>query len=415
MRPVPAQPAILIAMSDPWAKSVIFGTLRRKKQKHGILEDPWKTLCMCWVENRMLVVQGAEIMIVRQGQDLINKVNVSGPQESFSLDEWLLSGDAKDRKATKFTFVNKTDASKLSFKAETVEDLERWINALNKVLESEPPEPSPAAHDNAGNGDESDSELTFRLDGYHNFFYQNGDKYEGEWKAGKKHGLGRYIRADGTVYQVEIHRSRPPHSARFAARTAKPRRTLARARAEISRARARGPGRVSRRLQARARNVQVGQRELLRRQVRRRPAVRRRRAATVRRDGCGPKTCGLNCFGVRGRARARARILRARNAQRGACRHARDVRRRDSNRGTRGGGGRFSPVFSLPARRHFRAGARSAARAARLWRVARADSAGTGRGRYSSPSPKPLPQSSAPDLSVSRHGPAAGSTGRSNR
>ena len=245
-------------------------------------------------------------MIVRQGQDLINKVNVSGPQESFSLDEWLLSGDAKDRKATKFTFVNKTDASKLSFKAETVEDLERWINALNKVLESEPPEPSPAAHDNAGNGDESDSELTFRLDGYHNFFYQNGDKYEGEWKAGKKHGLGRYIRADGTVYQVEIHRSRPPHSARFAARTAKPRRTLASARAEISRARARRPGRVSRRLQARARHVQVGQRELLRRQVRRRPAVRRRRAATVRRDGCGPKTGGLNCLGVRGRARARA-------------------------------------------------------------------------------------------------------------
>jgi hypothetical protein len=179
------------------------GTLRRKKQKHGILEDPWKSLYMCWLEKRSICLQPAELMTVRQGQEIVNKVNLVGTEESFVLDEWQLSSDAKDRKETKFTLVNKSDGTKLSLKADTKDDTERWIAAIQEILDSDPPEESDAS-DTRSEESQSDSDLTFQLDGYHNFFYHNGDKYEGEWKQGKKHGTGRYIRSDGTIYQVPI-------------------------------------------------------------------------------------------------------------------------------------------------------------------------------------------------------------------
>ena len=170
-----------------------------------MLEDPWKNQSMCWIAGRYLYVQTAEIMVVRQAQELVNKVNVVGTKESFALDEWQISSDAKDRKAGKFTLLNKNDASKLSFKAESEEDVEeRWLKAIKEILDSEPEEEPAPSSDKSSNDEDStdDKDLTFRLEGYHNFFYQNGDKYEGEWLGGKKHGSGRYIRADGTVYEV---------------------------------------------------------------------------------------------------------------------------------------------------------------------------------------------------------------------
>ena len=36
------------------------------------------------------------------------------------------------------------------------------------------------------------------------FVYPNGDKYLGEWQAGKRHGYGEFIGADGTRYSVKL-------------------------------------------------------------------------------------------------------------------------------------------------------------------------------------------------------------------
>jgi len=166
-----------------------------------MFEDPWKTFVMCWIVGRNFFLQPVEVMTVRQGQGTANKTTPNGPEESFRLDDWIVSTDAKDRKAQKFTLVNKDSGEKLSFRAPSDNEVEdKWIKEIQHALESEPYEAEAAQNGDVDDGATDGVGPTLQLDGYHNFFYGNGDKYEGEWASGKKHGSGRYIRADGTVY-----------------------------------------------------------------------------------------------------------------------------------------------------------------------------------------------------------------------
>ena len=239
---------------EPWQYAARKGVLLRKNPKRGFLESAYKDKYMCWLSRDTLHLRAAEVVTFRsnQGAATHDKIVVADEEESFPLDVWVLVDDSKDFKDGKFSLKNK-DGTTLSLRCEDenatmrAQQAQGWADDLKAILErmtggpkdgaagdaptkgapekepsgsnsaggpdlgsanagrgapkkedTQPNRPhAPAGTDGRGGGSDKAAQKLHGSDLA--FEYENGDTYRGDWSHGKKHGRGRYVRADGTV------------------------------------------------------------------------------------------------------------------------------------------------------------------------------------------------------------------------
>jgi hypothetical protein len=89
----------------------LVGTLRRKKEDHGMFEDPWKRKVFCWLSGNMLNMRNAS--------------DQSG-QESFELGKW----DVIVREKGKFILKRVQGDYQVQLKAESPAEADLWVQKL---------------------------------------------------------------------------------------------------------------------------------------------------------------------------------------------------------------------------------------------------------------------------------------------
>jgi hypothetical protein len=89
----------------------LVGTLRRKKEDHGMFEDPWKKKVFCWLSGNMLNMRNAS--------------DQSG-QETFELGKW----DLIVREKGKFILKRVQGDYQVQLKAESPAEADLWVQKL---------------------------------------------------------------------------------------------------------------------------------------------------------------------------------------------------------------------------------------------------------------------------------------------
>lgn len=186
---------------------------------------------MCWLHGKSLKMKPAEVVLAKSGQGTVEQIKVSGIEEAAELEEWQLSADNKDKKGEKFTLINKINGMKISLKADTAADADGWVQEISSIIGIDPGRNKPTQRPStASGGDGAGGRKTDASGGKANaehggdgprakaaaepqheklhgkglrFKYDNGDVYEGDFVNGKKHGDGKYTRADGSVFDGE--------------------------------------------------------------------------------------------------------------------------------------------------------------------------------------------------------------------
>jgi hypothetical protein len=98
-------------MSWPEGAAELVGTLRRKKEDHGMFEDPWKRKVFCCLSGSMLNMRNAS--------------DQSG-QESFELGKW----DVVVREKGKFILKRVQGDYQVQLKAESPAEADLWVQKL---------------------------------------------------------------------------------------------------------------------------------------------------------------------------------------------------------------------------------------------------------------------------------------------
>ena len=98
-------------MSWPEGAAELVGTLRRKKEDHGMFVDPWKRKVFCWLSGYMLNMRNAS--------------DQSG-QESFELGKW----EVIVREKGKFILKRVQGDYQVQLKAESPAEADLWVQKL---------------------------------------------------------------------------------------------------------------------------------------------------------------------------------------------------------------------------------------------------------------------------------------------
>eukprot|EP00282_Hemiselmis_andersenii_P031534 CAMPEP_0169454840 /NCGR_PEP_ID=MMETSP1042-20121227/15494_1 /TAXON_ID=464988 /ORGANISM="Hemiselmis andersenii, Strain CCMP1180" /LENGTH=215 /DNA_ID=CAMNT_0009566943 /DNA_START=87 /DNA_END=731 /DNA_ORIENTATION=- len=129
-----------MSAEDETEGAELIGTLRRKKDDHGMFEDAWKNKWLCWIKGDMLHMRPTASGLL----DGAKKGSFKGARETFPLTLWNVEALAE----AKFCLI-RPGGQQVRLRADSQAESELWVKKLTESMSKAKKEKRDMGHQHA--------------------------------------------------------------------------------------------------------------------------------------------------------------------------------------------------------------------------------------------------------------------------